>query len=48
MTENGVAGTPLEGEINASVGGAAAGGKIDIRFNNTGGSVDQQLRFQVL
>jgi len=42
VTENGVAGT-LEGEINASVGGAAAGGKIEIRFNNTGGSVDQQL-----
>jgi hypothetical protein len=42
VTNDGVAGS-LEGEIDASVGGATAGGKLQLRFNNTGQSVDQEL-----
>ena len=42
VTGAGVAGT-LEGKIDASVGGATAGGIIKLRFNNTGSAINEML-----
>ena len=42
VTESGVAGT-LEGKVDASVGGATAGGIIKLRFNNTGSAINEML-----